>query len=123
MTRRAVFAVSAIWLALVVASFVAFALTPPTDIGFVRGLNRVTVFLSWQAGAFIAAIVASVITWNLTAGTRTVKIVGYFPLAAMVGLYVLTYSVAVFFVSMEAAEHSNAATPPPKVTAPAPTVR
>ena len=120
MSRRAVLILSAIWLALVAASVIALAVTPATDIGFTRGLYRLSVFLSWQAGALVAAIAAFFVTWNLAGATRTYKLIGYFPLIAMAAFYAFVISIAVYFVSLEASDQSDAGDPAPKPTLPAP---
>ena len=60
MTRKAVFYVLfAVWLLLFVGSFVAYLVTAPDDMGFTKGLNRITAFLGWQ----FAAGFAGLITW------------------------------------------------------------
>jgi len=120
MSRRTVWLISAIWLALVAASFIALALTPATDFGFTRGLNRLMVFLSWQAGAFVAAVASFVVGWNLADGTRTDRLIGNFPLGAMAAFYAVIIAVSVYFVSLEASDQSDAVRPTPKTVAPAP---
>lgn len=120
MSRRAVWLISAIWLTLVAASFIYLALTPATDIGFTRGLNRLMGFLYWQGGAFIAAVAAFVVAWNVAGGTRTDKLIGYFPLGAMIAFYVIVMTIAVVAVSLEVRDESDAANQAPKPTLPAP---
>ncbi len=58
MTRKAVFYVLlAVWLLLFLGAFVSYAVTAPDDMGFTRGLNRVTAFLGWQLAAGLAGLV------------------------------------------------------------------
>ena len=47
---------AALWVMAYVYSFVAFATTAAGDIGFTRGMNRITAFLGWQGVAGILAI-------------------------------------------------------------------
>jgi NhaP-type Na+/H+ or K+/H+ antiporter len=49
-----------IWAALYVASFLVPYFTPPTDFGFTRGMNRMTLFFRYQIGA---GAVAAVLWW------------------------------------------------------------
>ena len=59
MTRKAAFYVLfGVWLLLFVGAFVAYAVTAPDDLGFTRGLNRVTAFLGWQLAAGFAGLIA-----------------------------------------------------------------
>ncbi len=59
MTRKAVFYVLiGVWLLLFTGSFISYAVTAPDDMGFTRGLNRVTAFLGWQLAAGIAGLIA-----------------------------------------------------------------
>ena len=46
---------AALWVLAYVYSFVAFATTAADDMGFTRGMNRVTAFLGWQGVAGIFA--------------------------------------------------------------------
>lgn len=47
------------WLAAVLGSFIAFGVTEPTGDGFVRGFNRITVFLQWQGAAFFLGLISA----------------------------------------------------------------
>ena len=55
-----------IWAILFSLAFVYACQTEPTGDGFVRGMNRVGIFLAWQAGALIAAIVAVVVSRSVS---------------------------------------------------------
>ena len=46
------------WLAAVLGSFIAFFMTEPAGDGFVRGFNRITVFLQWQGAAFFIGLIS-----------------------------------------------------------------
>ena len=46
------------WAVLFAGAYVAAWLTEPTDFGFTRGLNRLTVWFWWQAFALVPAIAA-----------------------------------------------------------------
>jgi len=48
---------SGIWAALYAASFLLAAHTAPEGDGFTRGMNRLTVFVQYQVGAGLVAIV------------------------------------------------------------------
>lgn len=54
-----------LWLCLFVYSFFSTMGVEPTGDGFTRGLNRVTLFLSWHFAAFVMAIVVIVAGWRL----------------------------------------------------------
>ena len=54
----------AVWAALYVWSFIAFAITEPTDFGFTRGMNRISLFFGWQFAAGLAAIVVFAMSWQ-----------------------------------------------------------
>lgn len=59
MTRpRTLLPLLLLWALLVAASFVHFALTEKTGSGFTRGMNRLEVFLRWQAAALVVAVVS-----------------------------------------------------------------
>ena len=45
------------WLSAVLGSFIAFGMTAPAGDGFVRGFNRITVFLQWQGAAFFLSVI------------------------------------------------------------------
>ena len=54
-------AFAAAWLSAILGSFIAFGLTEPTGDGFVRGFNRITVFLQWQGAAFFLGLISACI--------------------------------------------------------------
>jgi hypothetical protein len=86
-----------IWTVLFVLSFVLLFSLEPTGDGFVRGLNRIMAFLTWQGIAFVAAIVALLAGRgidNETPGTRWLSripvIIQSLMLLAVVGLILAT---------------------------------
>ncbi len=61
MTRtRLVWAALALWLVCFGMGFVAFSRTEPTGDSFLRGANRLGVFLLWQLAGTVPAIIAFV---------------------------------------------------------------
>lgn len=52
----ALMALMALWVLCFGGAFVAYQLTPPEGDGFLRGLNRVMVFLGWQGVAGMISI-------------------------------------------------------------------
>jgi type VI protein secretion system component VasK len=48
-----------LWVALIACSLWFAATTPKAGDGFTRGLNRVIVFVQWQAVAFVVALFAA----------------------------------------------------------------
>ena len=74
-----------VWLMLFAASFLVLQ-TTESD-GATSGLARVAVFLTWQAIAFVVAVLAAVTTrFAASHGVERVKLVGYVPLALSVFL-------------------------------------
>ena len=72
---------SGLWLACFVASFVMFAITPPTGESFFRGLNRVEILLGWQFAAFLAAVTGGILTFGRRDRiSRNLKWIGFTPL-------------------------------------------
>lgn len=63
-SRWLLFAILTAWLFLFVYSFYAAAGVVPTDDGFLRGMNRVNIFLRWHAAAFAFAIAAAFVGWR-----------------------------------------------------------
>ena len=83
-------ALLALWALLWAGSFLAFRSTPPEGEGFLRSMNRVTVFFGWQMAAALPAFAAWIIgrRWPKGAGTRwisRVPILLALGLAAIVG--------------------------------------
>lgn len=70
--RMALMALLALWAVLWGWSFVAYATTPPADMGFTRGLNRVTAFFGWQLAALLPAYAAWALgrRWPKGSGVR-----------------------------------------------------
>ncbi|MEL6203828.1 MAG: hypothetical protein AAFR47_00755 [Pseudomonadota bacterium] len=55
--RRLVVGLLILWLAVFAGAFVAYALTPASDIGFTAGMNRVVTFFVVQSAAAALAVV------------------------------------------------------------------
>jgi hypothetical protein len=69
MTRRSlVLSLLALWAAVFLGAFVAFAALAPTGDGFARGLNRVGAFLGWQAAAGAVGVVLAIASRRLAPG-------------------------------------------------------
>jgi hypothetical protein len=75
-----------VWLLLFVVSFIALQVTDAGD-SATSGLNRIVQFLTWQAAAFIVAVIgASATRYAVQRGTEGIKLIGYVPLALSVFL-------------------------------------
>ena len=82
MRGKIVHVLAALWLVPFAVSFAMFLTTAPTGDSFTRGLNRITVFLTWQGAAFVVAMLAGLATWQVGAnGGKNIKVIGYAPLA------------------------------------------
>ena len=74
-----------VWLLLFVVSFITLQFTPVDD--STGGLNRVVSFLTWQAAAFIVAMIgAFAARYAAQRGVEGVTLFGYVPLALSVFL-------------------------------------
>lgn len=105
------------WLAVTVASALAFG-APPEGDGFVRGLNRLEGFLTWHfTGLGIGLI--GVIALRLTPAPRTplLRVLGYGPLivSALVALVLVAIIAWAAFAPPPAVPVDS---PPPTTTAP-----
>lgn len=77
---------AAVWLVLFLVSFVSLQTTEADDSG-TGALGRIAAFLTWQAIAFIIAVVGAVAArFALERGATGVKLMGYVPLALSVFL-------------------------------------
>ncbi len=98
--RRIIYAMAGVWGALIVASFLVFQIVEPTGDGFANDLNRLSSFLTWQAAAFVFAIVLALVTRQAVArGVVQVKLAGYVPLAAslfLIGSLIAIIAIRVF---------------------------
>jgi hypothetical protein len=75
-----------VWLLLFVVSFISVQ-TTETNGSDTGGLQRVVSFLTWQAAAFIVAMIGAFATrFAVQRGVVRVKLVGYGPLAMSVFL-------------------------------------
>ena len=59
--RRLLLILLVCWVQCVVLSFVQPYFTAPTGDGFVRGMNRITIWILWQLAALILAVAMMVI--------------------------------------------------------------
>ena len=57
------------WAVAFFGSFMVFYLTPASDFGFTRGMNKVEGFMIWQSVAAGLAVVCLVLRWNATDST------------------------------------------------------
>lgn len=74
-------ALAAVWLVLFLASFLTLQGAEQS------GLARVSMFLTWQVGAFVVAIFGAVTArYAIARGVERVKALGYVPLALSVFL-------------------------------------
>jgi len=88
-----------IWLGLFAASFIMFAITPATDFGFSRGLNRITVFFGWQIAATIAGLVLWLMGRNFSAGSLwrwLCRIPAIATALLLIGVFILFMSASYF---------------------------
>lgn len=90
--RWFLYAILAAWLALFVYSFYAVAGVEPTGDGFVRGMNRVSLFLRWHLSAVAFAIAAAFVGWR--AQSRVRRRVSKAPVAVHVILIVSVFGKA-----------------------------
>jgi hypothetical protein len=75
-----------VWLLLFVVSFIALQVTAVDD-NPTSSLNRIVQFLTWQAAAFIVAVIgASATRYAVQRGIEGIKLIGYVPLALSVFL-------------------------------------
>lgn len=68
--RWFLYAILTAWVALFVYSFYAVAGVEPTGDGFVRGMNRVSLFLRWHLSAVAFAIAAAFVGWRAQSPAR-----------------------------------------------------
>ncbi len=102
------------WLVLVALSVLVPMNTAPTDMGFTRGLNRVSIFFQFQ----IAAAVLALLIWAVSRGAqrRALRWLGRVP-----GLFALLLIAGILALFLWANFAKPGQTPPPPdrpVTAP-----
>ena len=91
-----------IWAVCFAVGFVHTFSIEATGDSFVRGMNRAGVFLAWQAGAFVAAIIAAVLSRQISKDDFPVlRHAGLVPLSIM-GLGLMTIVVGVLYFSFVA---------------------
>lgn len=78
-TPRYIHILFAFWAALVALSFAIYQVTPPSDEGFTRGLNRVLVFFTWQFGALVVAVILAILTGRNRKIGAAGRFLGYAP--------------------------------------------
>lgn len=78
--RRWIYGLAALWVLLTFLSFERFSATAPTGDSFVRGLNRIGVWLRWQLGALSVGGTAGLLAWkHRTQLPRRDRWVGWVP--------------------------------------------
>lgn len=110
-------ALLALWAGAFGGAFVAFAVTPPSDFGFTAGLNRVSLFLTWQAGAGALAILCAVVRPQLPPGAAPRRLL-LVPPAILLSL-ILALAALVLWANLSRSVPAPS-TPPGQETAPAP---
>lgn len=85
-----------VWVGLALLSLLIPVFIEPTGDGFVRGLNQMVPFFSFQAAAFLLSILIAFATFRAGKQISTgVRILGYVPFAF--GILVIIMIVAVVF--------------------------
>lgn len=98
MKRRGVVALSVgAWIVIFVLSFVLAKSTTPTGDGFTRGLNRVSVFFSWQAVALVVAFVAWLAGLRQFADSARWRWISRLPVLGQLALITFGVGMFVFF--------------------------
>lgn len=111
MARAWILVLAAAWLCAIAISVLTFLTTAPTGDGFTSGLNRAMVFLGWQAGALILAVLAAIVTLRLPRPRdATVLAIGLVPGFVSV-MMVLTVGAFIAWAALS---------PPPSVDTPPP---
>ncbi|MBN4078506.1 hypothetical protein JYT96_00705 [Gammaproteobacteria bacterium AH-315-C21] len=88
-----------VWVVLALLSLLIPVFIEPTDDGFVRGLNQIVPFFSFQAAAFLLSILIAFATFRANDQISTgVRVLGYLPVVFGI-LVILMIAVVVFFVS------------------------
>lgn len=101
-----------IWAVCFSMAFAQAYTTEPTGDSFVRGMNRVGIFLAWQMGALIAAIVAVVVSRGVSKEDFPIlRRAGLVP-AGIMGLGVMTIVVGVLYFSFAVTEPPAPSTRP-----------
>lgn len=78
-TPRYIHVLFAFWVALVALSFAIAYATPPNDMGFTKGFNRVAVFFAWQFGALVVAVILALLTGRNRKIGAAGRFLGYAP--------------------------------------------
>lgn len=111
MARAWILVLAAAWLCAIAISVLTFLTTAPTGDGFTSGLNRAMVFLGWQAGALILAVLVAIVTLRLPRPRdATVLAIGLVPGFVSV-MMVLTVGAFIAWAALS---------PPPSVDTPPP---
>lgn len=92
---RAVQIAIGLWAVLMIWSIVAFRITDATGDGFVRGMNKLTTFMIWQATAGVLAVFAWQVGKGLPADMR-LRQYSRIPVAALALLGVMVLAVFAF---------------------------
>ena len=104
------------WAIAVFGSFLAFFLTPAKDFGLTAGLNKVTVFMGWQAVATVLSFASLAMRWSSRDKiTRRFAAIPALALAVML----MAFAALLFWANMKTAPLDTTTPLPPKpVTAP-----
>jgi hypothetical protein len=87
--KQAVYAIAALWAAVMVVSFVLLETTEPTGEGLASGLNRISNFLALQGAALVVATGGALAARSAQRrGATQIGRVGYGPLAVSLVLLV-----------------------------------
>lgn len=97
-SRTLIGAALAAWFLAFAGAFLIFALSPPGDMGFTAGMDRVSAFLTWQVVAAGISVVCAVAAGRLPPG-RTLRTLGFVPLW-ITGALALALVSLVFFAEI-----------------------
>ncbi|MEO0411210.1 MAG: hypothetical protein AAF221_05120 [Pseudomonadota bacterium] len=95
-----------LWAGLFVYSFFSTQGVEPTGDGFTRGMNRVSIFMSWHFAAFVVSIAVIVAGWPLE--KKLHKWLSRLPVLIHVLAVIGVIGTAVFFYQKEKAEAMKA---------------
>lgn len=99
-----------IWLALFAYSFFSVAGVEPTGDSFLRGMNRVTLFLKWHGSAFAFALASLFLGWRAQSKQR--RWLSRLPTLAHLLLLLGTLGTAIYLYQSEKAALLEDQVPP-----------
>lgn len=103
------------WAVAFIGSFVAFRLTASDEVGLAAGLNKVGMFLGWQAVAGALALLAALSTRHVPRGSR-LRWLGLAPLGVLL-LLLVAFAALVGWANLQRSAHDVPA--PSQVAVPA----